>query len=298
MALVAGLAAPRSARAGDGEPATGEPARAAGAAPRVGVVVSAGVNLEPEEAERIAGALGRALRARLVVDVIAGAEASRRLPAGGVPASCVVEPACVADLAGRLSADELLLLALVKVGTRIQLDATWIEPATGRAVPRPAIELEVGEDPAPRLAAAAPDMLPDAAVRPPAPPPAEPTRLVEPDRIVLEPRPRRMTAPAWIAAGAGAAALVGAVGFTIAARGDYQDCRSSEPACSDAALDSLERKALAADLLWGTAAVGGIAAGVLYWMSGGELEPVGGAAALRVGPAAGGGLAVSLEGRL
>jgi hypothetical protein len=273
--------------------AVSAPARAE-KAPRLGIAVSLAVNLPPGEADHVAERLGKALRKHLVVDTIAGAEARRRLPADGISESCVNEPACLQDVAQRLAADELLFLAVVKVGSRIQVDATWIDPTTGRAVPRPAVAIEERDQAEARFGEVASQILPDAAVRPAATGegPGGPG-------FVEQRRPRRMTTGAWVSAGVGGAFLAGAVGFTLAARSDYRSCDRSGD-CTEGELDTLERKALAADLLWGGAALGLVATGVFYWMSGGDLErvPAEGAAMVRLGPAPAGSIGLSLEGAL
>jgi hypothetical protein len=274
--------------------ALGAPAARAEPIPRVGVAVATEINLAPAEAEKISEALGKALHATLMVDVIAGAEAARRLPEEGVADNCVVDKACMADIAQRLSADQILFLVVVKVGSRVQVDSTWADPATGKTVSRSAVVIEGGQDAEERFAAAATNLMPDAALRP-APPP-EPkmpdsgsVRPGRPESLTLETRqrPRRMTTGAWVAAGIGGAALAGAVTFTLLTRSDYKDCDASR-SCSDDRLDSIDHKALAADLLWGGALVSGAAAAFLYWRSGGQLEqiPAGGAIGLRPGPGA------------
>ena len=264
-------------------------AAAAQPVPRVGVAVSTEVNIAPAEAQKMSEALGKALHEKLMVDVIAGAEAARRLPEEGVADNCVVDKACIADIAQRLSADQLLFLVVVKVGSRVQVDSTWADGATGKTVSRAAVVIEAGQDPEEKFAAAAANLMPDAAPRPEVqiiqqPGGGGPTGPDGPTTITRE-RPRRMTTPAWVAVGVGGAALAGAVTFTFLTRRDYKDC-DDRTDCSDGKLDSIEHKALAADLLWGTAAVAGVTAGFLFWMSGGQMEqvPIESTVGLRPGP--------------
>lgn len=255
--------------------------------PRVGVAVSTEVNVAPAEAQKMSEALGKALHDKLMVDVIAGAEAARRLPEEGVADNCVVDKACIADIAQRLSADQLLFLVVVRVGGRVQIDSTWADGATGKTVSRAAVVIDAGQDPEEQFAAAAANLMPDAAPRPEKPvaqqPEVAPTVPDGPTTLTRE-RPRRMTTPAWIAAGVGGAALAGAVTFTFLTRSAYKDCEGIE--CTDGKLDSIERRALAADLLWGTAAAAAVTTGVLYWISGGQMEqvPIEGSVGLRPGP--------------
>ena len=256
--------------------------------PRVGVAVATEVNIAPAEAQAMSEALGKALHAELMVDVIAGTEAARRLPEEGLADNCVVDKACIADVAQRLSADQLLFLVVVKVGSRVQVDATWADAATGKTVSRPAVVIEAGQEPKTQFAAAAQNLMPDAAPRPDvpviAPPPGGDAPPDGPTFITRQ-RPRRMTTPAWVAVGVGGAALAGAVTFTLLTRKDYKDC-DARTDCSDGELDAIANKALAADILWGTAAVSGAAAGLLYWMSGGQMEqvPIGTSVGVRPGP--------------
>ncbi len=260
--------------------------------PRVGVAVATEVNLSPADTQALSEALGAALHEKLMVDVIAGAEAARRLPEDGVADNCVVDKACIADIAQRLSADQILFLVVVRVGSRVQVDATWADPATGKTVSRAAVVIEGGQDAGAAFARAASNLMPDAALRPAAPVDkpddggiaAGPSGLDGPT-LVTRQRPRRMTTPAWIAVGVGGAALAGAVTFTLLTRKDYQDC-DARTDCTDGELDSIEHKALAADVLWGTAIAGAATAGILYWMSGGQMEqiPAGDPVGLRPGP--------------
>lgn len=267
-------------------------------APRVGIVVSTHVNLSAEQAEAVAGALAHSLRDQLVVDVIGGVEATRRLPPGGVPESCMVDAACVTDLAGRLSVEQLLFLVVVKIGERVQVDISWVEPGTMQSASRARVELDQLGSAADRFAEVARQLLPEAQVRTTAAAdnglgaiaaePVATTRTID----------RHMTTPAWIAAGVGVTSLGFAVGFTLAARSDYNSLDSGcgqSASCSDDQLDSLDRKALAADLLWGAAAASAVTAGVLWWLSGGEVVTTTGPT---VGPGPAGSVGLTLGGAL
>jgi hypothetical protein len=256
-------------------------ALAVGAAParadhpaRVGVLIALEINLRPGEARALSTAIGEALVARLAIDLIAGDDALRRLPPGGVPDACVSEPACLADLGARLAADQLLLFAAVRVGDRLQLDPTWVEVSSGRAVPRPSLEIgaALGADARRALGEAAARLLPDAPVRPTALPAAAPAAaLVVPAAgATSSPRGRHMTRGAWIAAGVGGAALVGGATLGVLAlrkQGALEDdgCGTTR-ACDDGA-DGVARRALIADVLLVGAAAAGATVGWLYWRS-------------------------------
>src|SRR5687768_14706409 len=108
---------------------------------RVAIVVELTVNVAPDRAEQLSAALADALHRELEVDAVGGADVARRLPDGGVPEECLAKKECIADLAHRLDATELLFLAMVQVGADIQIDASWASVTTGEVVSRPRVEL-------------------------------------------------------------------------------------------------------------------------------------------------------------
>ena len=250
---------------------------AVAAAERVGVVVAVTVNTRAREAQRLADALGAALLDQLDIDVVAGREAERRLPPEGVPDTCVVDSACQQDVARRLEADQLLLLAVVRVGKRVQIDATWVHVATGRTASRPRILLQDGQSTKDVLADAVFELMPDAALRmgsgrrragePTAPGASLPAaELVRP-----APQPRRMTAGAWIAGGIGVGALAASGMFALDATRRYRDLDAggcADMACSISDIDAVDSRALVTDVLLGVGVAAGITAVVLYWRSG------------------------------
>lgn len=264
---------------------------------RVGVVVTLAVNAP--RAEKLASRLGDALREALVVDVIAGADAARRLPASGVPNACVSEPKCIDDVARRLDADELLMLSVVRVGDHIQIDSTWVDVATKHAVSRPAMEISVGkEDPATILAAAAPELLPDAPRRADAAAgttdPSGPAQGGDPVPLPEAPVAtggHHITTGMWITGGVAVAAVAGGVGFGLVARNRYHDLEGCPGGCTDSDLDGLRRVDLTADLLFGTAIVCATTTVVLYYLSDADEPSVAAAPAVTadgVGMAVGG----------
>ncbi|WP_428268285.1 hypothetical protein [Haliangium sp.] len=277
---------------------------AAARAERVGVVVVATVNTHGSEADELSDSLGHALRARLDVDVIAGAEVTRRLPPEGMPETCVADAACQRDLARRLEADQLLLLAVVRVGTRVQIDITWVDPASGRTASRDRVRLEDGAAVAEVFEAAAAALLPDAAPRPEAAPAAvvaAPARAPEPP---LPPPRRHLTTGVWIAAGVGVAALAtGAVvgGDAWRRYRDLDEDGCGQRPCALADIEAVDDRALAADALVLVGVVAGATAAILYWRSGSAREPTAARARpdpvhLSISPRAGG-LQVGLGGR-
>ena len=238
---------------------------------RVGVVIATRVNVTEAEADALGSALGDALRDQLIVDVVAGAESRRRLPPGGMAEDCVAQPGCVDDVSERLGADELLFLVVVRIGPRVQIDPTWARPETEQVDSRGAIVIEDGKQGAPMVfARAARRLLPEA-----------PVRLVNaPLAGERGSRGRRITPGVGIAGAVSLAALAGGIGLALAARSDYDELEAdgcAQAACPgvDDRIDSIEDKALAADVLFGASAVAAGVAVILYFTSGsGEEAPV------------------------
>jgi hypothetical protein len=244
--------------------------------PRVAVIPQLAVNVDERRVQALGEELAETLHHRLVVDAIGGIDVARRLPEAGLADDCLVQPKCVADLGVRLDADQLIFIVLVQVGQDIQIDATWVDVASGRSVARPRLVLAAEARAGTVFGEAATRLLPDAEVR-------SRTVVVQTGR-----GPRRMTTPAWITGGV--AFLATSVGLGISTRSTYQRCDDSE-ACSQSELDSLERKALFADLSFGVALGAGVATGILWWLSGDGENGIG------VAPTGDGG-AVTWGGRL
>ena len=236
---------------------------------RIGVVVATRVNVTEGEADALASRLGDALRDQLIADVVSGPESRRRLPPA-LEEDCVARPACVQDIAERLGADELLFLVVVRLGPRVQIDPTWARPRTRQVASRAALVIEDREQGAVVVfTGAARRLFPEASPRLanlPPPPPA--TRVSG----------RHVTRAAAVAGTVSLAALAGGVGLALAARSDYDDLEADgcdQMACPGAEdrVDSMEDKALAADVLFGASAVAAGVAVFLYLGSGGAEEP-------------------------
>lgn len=248
----------------------------AAAAERVGVVVAVTVNTRKHEARRLADVLGSALLDQLDIDVVAGSEAERRLPPEGVPDTCVVDTACQRDVARRLEADQLLLLAVVRVGARVQLDATWVHVASGRTASRPRILLQDGRSARKVFADAVFELMPDAALRmgrsdaSGRTAPAAVTEIARPAS-----RGRHATPGVWVTGTFGAAALVVSGLFAANAwdrHRDLEDRGCADMRCPMDEIDAVEARTRIADALLGVSVVAGVTAVVLYWRSS-EPEP-------------------------
>jgi hypothetical protein len=240
------------------------PVAAAQSPQRIAVVVTTAVNMNDSEVDDLSAALGKALEQTLGVVVTAGAETRRRLPGDGLPEGCLADAACRADLGARLDADELLMLVVARVGSRVQIDATWIDVPTGKLAARPAVVLQGDAERGAVFRGAAQALLPHlqpvptvSEIKPGA---SGPTSLARPGPAQRE---RHMTTTAWIATGVGAAALAGSLGLgylnwnTYGQLDDGELCGSDQDCIADES-DTLRRNSLIADGL----AVVGLAAGV------------------------------------
>jgi len=288
-------------------------------------VVAVHVNMSEEDARSLGGEIGEGLRDSLVIDVVAGAQATRRLPPGGVGELCVARPECVKDTAARLDADQLLFLVIVRLGKRVQVEPTWTDATGGQSASRDTIVLEAGGSARQVIAGAATRLLPGIAIRTETSPGGEsgesgatgatgtaspggaigesstpPGGTASGGDLVTDPRPaprRRIHLGTWIAGGVAVAALAGGVGFGLAAKSaesDLADRGCGTTVACESDVDSLERKMLLADVFYGTALVAAGAAVFiqLTWGSRAEPPPVsvgptsdGAGAALHVGGA-------------
>lgn len=252
--------------------ALGGPARAETPV-RVGVVVETAVNLSVDAQVDLSQRLGEALSQRLHVDVTAGREVARRLGGESLDPECYRNRACQKRVASLLQVEQLLVLVAVRLGTRLQVEPTWIDVATGRSVVRDAVVADsVKEDLSLVLAQAAPRLLPDAARRVPAPQlKATPTTLPPTVQVVtatVSAAPGLPTA-SWIAFGvAGAAVVVGAaVGLSASSdHGDLESQGCASMPCDLGRINAVDDKALAADLLFGTAGAAAVTGLVLWWL--------------------------------
>ena len=248
--------------------------------PKVAVVPGIVVNLAAARVDALTQTLAEALQAELEVDAIGGVEVRRRLPPAGLPSDCVASEPCIADVARRLGAEQLLFLVLIDTGATgaIQIDSTWVDPVAHRSGSRPAIDIATIADARARFAAAASQLLPDAAVRPR--PQASLGRM-------SQPVPRHVTLPVYVTAGATLVGLGVGISLGLDARSRYNDCTAlahAGTACSQARKDAIRRIDLVADAGWLVAIGGTIATAILYATSSEAshviVEPVPGGAAV------------------
>src|SRR5262249_60798804 len=92
--------------------------RAAGAdRVKVAVVPGIAVTLDAARVDALSQDLASALSSELEVDALGGVEVRRKLPEAGLAPDCVANAACIADVARRLDAQQLLFVVTIDTGT-------------------------------------------------------------------------------------------------------------------------------------------------------------------------------------
>jgi hypothetical protein len=226
---------------------------------KVAVVPGIAVNLDAARVDALSQDLASALASVLDIDAVGGVEVRRKLPEAGLQPDCVANQACIADVAQRLEAQQLLFVVMIDTGTggAIQVDSTWVDIASHKSASRPAIDIAAIGEAKERFAGAAQQLLPDAPVRPK---PATGLGQFSP------PVPRHFTLPTYITAGVTVAGIGVGLGFGLRARSKYNHCDQLAPGdeCSRSAKDSIRTTDLIADIGWVIAVGGTIATAVLY----------------------------------
>jgi hypothetical protein len=251
---------------------------------RVGIVIGLAINVDSKITDQIGGALATTLVAQLEVDAIGGAEVTRRLPATGLPDDCVSSPDCINDLASRLSADQLMFLSVVKVRDGYQVDATFIDVATGAVAARPRVQLADPDQAAATFKIQAVRYLPDAKVRDT----GTSTVIVKGNEAHRPIRP-----VVWAFGAGGLAAVATGVIVGLSAKSKYDSCDSGDRFCTDSEKDSIENRALIADIAMGVGVGCLVAATVFYFTTPLERPPE---LSPSVTPVAGGAV-ISFDGR-
>lgn len=243
-------------------PTTAPPVVAPAGTLRVAVVPGIAVNLDTARVDALSQDLAEALTSQLVVQASGGLEVRRQLPADGVPPDCVTTPACVADVARRTGASQLLFVVMVDSGAggSIQIDTTWVDPASSKSESRPAIDLTSATEAKPKFEAAARSLLPDAQVRPKAN--TGGGGGVTP--TMTEGVPRHFTTPAKITAAIGVLGLGAGIAFGISTRSKYDACEKDVFTCSDGNRDSIRNFGIMADIGFFVATGAAVATIVFY----------------------------------
>ena len=253
---------------------------------KVAVVPGIAVNLDAARVDALSQELADALETELDIEAIGGLEVRRALPPDGIPPDCVATPACVQDVGKRVGAQQLLFVVMVDTGSggAIQIDTTWLEPASGKSASRPALDIASIADAHARFVAAAPQLLPDAPVRP-KPKTGGPVGTMKPEV------PRHFTTPAKITAAVSGVGFGLGIAMGLRARPKYNDCDDNPNTCTGSDRDSIRTTGLIADAGFVIGIGAAIATTVLFVTSGEEAHMV-------VAPAAeGSGGTVMLLGR-
>ncbi len=232
---------------------------------KVAVIPGLAVNVDSTRVDALGQDHADALAAELDVEADGGIEVRRQLPVEGIPADCIAKPKCIADTARRVGASQLLFIVVIDTGGggAIQIDSTWIDVASGKLAPRPAIALTPGADPRSRFVSAARSMLPDAPVRP---------KAKGVDGKMSPAIPRHYTMAAKITTGLAVAGLGLGIGFGLAARSQYNECdvQPMAPVGCDDKHDMIRRRALIADIGYAVGVTGAVATVILFMTSGKE----------------------------
>jgi hypothetical protein len=253
---------------------------------RVAIVPGVAVNLDASRVDALSQDMADALQTELDIEAVGGLEVRRQLPPDGLPPDCVANPTCVADVAKRTNATQLLFVVMVDTGGQgaVQVDCTWVEPATNKNVSRPAIDIAVLTEAKARFATAARQLLPDAPVRP------KPKTGGGIDGQMSTAIPRHMTVTSYITAGVAVVGLGVGIGFGLKAKSLYNDCDKPSAPCNGDDEDKIRSRALIADIGYLAALGGAVATAVLFATSGSESRLV-------VAPESSGGVSATLVGR-
>ena len=235
---------------------------------KVAVVPGIAVNLDAARVDALSQDLASALASVLDIEAVGGIEVRRKLPESGLPPDCVANQSCIADVARRLEAQQLLFVVMIDTGTggAIQVDSTWVDPVAHKSASRPAIDISAIAEATEGVADAGPELRADPPGRP------EPTGMGR----FTDPVPRHFSLPTYITSGATAVGVGVGIGFGLRARSRYKDCEalaSTGVECSRSRKDSIRNTALLADVGW-VIALGGTIATAVLWATSAEASHV------------------------
>lgn len=238
---------------------------------KVAVVPGVAVNLDAARVDALSQDLAEGLSSALDVDAIGGLEVRRQLPAEGVAPDCATNPTCTADVAKRTGAQQLLFVVMVDSGAggAVQVDTTWVEPASGHSASRPPIDLTstIDTDAKDKFEAAATRLLPDAPVKKQ---PGGGTTTMFVQAPMVGGVPRHFTTPSYVTGGAAIVGLGVGVVFGLQTRSKYNTCDQNKGTCTQSQKDTISTDGHIADVGWVIGAAGAIATVVLYATSGTE----------------------------
>lgn len=231
---------------------------------KVAVLTSVAVNLDAAQADAITTDLAEALGEELVVDAVGGLAARRQLAPDVQTPECQTTPACATAVAKTLGVQQLLFVTLVGSGEALQVDAAWVDGASGRRETRAPIDVAVARESKARFRAVAHGLVPDAALRPKPVGGGGATTIRTTINGAMTPAvPHHFTTASYATA---AGALVGVavgIGFGLHTRSRYDACDASR-SCSSSTKDGIRLTGLVADGAFVVAIGGAIATGILY----------------------------------
>jgi hypothetical protein len=258
---------------------------------KVAVVPGIAVNLDAARVDALSQDLAEGLSTELDVDAVGGLEVRRQLPPEGLAPDCATNPTCTKDVAKRTGADQLLFVVMVDSGAggAVQVDTTWVEPATGKSASRPPIDLTstIDADAKAKFGAAATRLLPDAPVKKTAVAGGNTTMIVQP--ALVGGVPRHLTTPAYVTGGVAVVGVGVWAVFGLEARSKFNTCQEHKDTCTASQKNTVTTYDHIADAGWIVGGVAAIATVVLYATSGTEPH-------LEVGPTTNGGAAVTYFG--
>ncbi|MFO0724401.1 MAG: hypothetical protein U1E65_11495 [Myxococcota bacterium] len=263
------------------------------AEPTIAVITHPVVNVPDEESGRLASEIAQVLQKRYNARFISGREVTNKLPTN-LADDCAVQPSCTRDLGQKLGAEQLLFLVMVRVGTKVQIDSTWVDVGVDRSSTRDPIMLE--SDPTRRVEVireTAPTLVPRGALitRAEKLSPDQETGKNDPADISARadraPRERpeivdawaedrvtqhkaKISAGVWVAGGVSAAALVTGIVMIITANKDYNAvvaCEVNARPCEiDGSLNRFSTLSAVSSFLLSSAALAAATAVGLYAM--------------------------------
>jgi len=93
---------------------------------KIGIIVSAVVNVDESTGVMVSAAMAKALAGVLNAEIVAGADARAGLPETARNETCLGDTACLVSAGKTLKVDQLLMLIIVGLGDEIKVEATWV----------------------------------------------------------------------------------------------------------------------------------------------------------------------------
>ncbi len=109
---------------------------------KIGVAVSAVINMSPSAGTTVSRNLGLAIQESIAVQsVVYGRESQALLPRSARDESCLGDTVCLIAAGRALMVDQLLMLIIVDIGENYKVEATWVDVSTGQTALRPPLDI-------------------------------------------------------------------------------------------------------------------------------------------------------------